>query len=595
MAAIRSRSLRIALSALAVTAALPAAAAAQRSSAVPPERGGIAAQLKGIWEPVNYGEDLELKSVFFVTPDVGWAAGRAGTIIKTVDGGARWTAQLGGDPKNAASDIKELQFVDQRHGFAVQTTGTGDHLLLRTVDGERWQASGTVPQYRGDYVFTSPTLGFASVDDGILRTQDAGRSWAKVMDCALKLNVGGLTRNVRCSVKRMHFPTAAVGYGLAASPETPGVFIARTADGGATWTIWNVLPDESASQGKVFFTGEQTGFICTYLGRLFSTADGGQSWQGVAGSNCGDTRGIRFADPETGWMAGTRKWAYTTDGGSRWSTRAMQFPAAVTEFSMPRRDRGYVVGEHGMVYRYRIVPVQYTAANAIDAPAVGVFTSPLDAQVQQLVADVRALAAPGGEGTPAAAGSPGGDGAAAGAAPALPMSGAPPSGTTRANGATSGARGANRLGQLQGLLDVIARSMPDFMARYRNLNLVFEATRTAAGMPSWIQTVKGGLTAFRSATDRNAAAAALAQVVSAADSLKQQTSVAFLQASFTGGPPSPLSPQPAAVTTTTASALPAASAGSAAATAPPSRTDSVKKKVTDAVKKKLGGILRFPP
>jgi hypothetical protein len=33
-------------------------------------------------------------------------------------------------------------------------------------------------------------------------------------------------------------------------------------------------------------------------------------------------------------------------------------------------DRGYAVGEHGMVYRYRIVPIDYTSKGMLAAPAL---------------------------------------------------------------------------------------------------------------------------------------------------------------------------------------------------------------------------------
>ena len=37
------------------------------------------------------------------------------------------------------------------------------------------------------------------------------------------------------------------------------------------------------------------------------------------------------------------------------------FSYGVEAFSLPTRDRGYVVGDHGMIYRYRIVPIDYKA------------------------------------------------------------------------------------------------------------------------------------------------------------------------------------------------------------------------------------------
>jgi photosystem II stability/assembly factor-like uncharacterized protein len=65
-------------------------------------------KMKAIWEPVNYGEDLQLTSVHFSTPDMGWVTGEAGTILYTNDAGNTWKAQLGGDPQ--ASDLPDRRF-----------------------------------------------------------------------------------------------------------------------------------------------------------------------------------------------------------------------------------------------------------------------------------------------------------------------------------------------------------------------------------------------------------------------------------------------------------------------------------------------------
>jgi hypothetical protein len=61
---------------------------------------------------------------------------------------------------------------------------------------------------------------------------------------------------------------------------------------------------------------------------------------------------------------------YTGNGGKSWLSREIAFPAMVTDSSLPARDRGYAVGEHGMVYRYRIVPMDYAAKGMIAAPAL---------------------------------------------------------------------------------------------------------------------------------------------------------------------------------------------------------------------------------
>lgn len=595
-------------------------AIAQRRPPKPVSAPVTSSRMKGIWESVSYNQDLELASVYFVTPRVGWVSGQGGTILKTVDAGAHWTPQLGGDPSSAAAPVRDLRFVDQRHGFAVQYNGGSDPALLRTVDGQSWRASGTVPQHRGDYLFTTPTVGFTSTHSEIRRTRDAGRSWQKVMDCATNLNVNGLSRNVACEIESFSFPTPQIGYAAGQGlGGIKGVFIARTGDGGNTWAIWHVLEEDAVRQGYIKFTDPNTGFLCTYGGKFFSTTDGGRTWDGVAGVDCSANHTANFADPETGWTLQTRRWNYTTDGGRTWGSREMSFPAGVNGYSLPRRDRGYVAGEHGMVYRYSVVPMNYTAPNSIDAPVVGAFTSPLDDQVEEFVSEVETFSAenggPSGGGNEGAGGSAsGGSASSSSGGDTNSSSGGSAAGGSSSDASASGAafdagsgssgasgkakRGSNRLGQLQALLDVIGSTMPDFLGRYRNLNLLFEGARTTAGLPSWLQTVKGGLAAFRSSTDKSSAAAALAQLVSAADSLKNQTRVAFMQSSFTPGPQDEASgfssgPAPTAVGVS-AAAPGGSSVDSAAAAAKSAVADSVANAAKDAAKKKLGGLLRNP-
>jgi photosystem II stability/assembly factor-like uncharacterized protein len=590
-------------------------AIAQRRPAKPVSAPLTNSRMKGIWESVSYNQDLELTSVYFVTPRVGWVSGQGGTILKTVDAGAHWTAQLGGDPAGAASTIRDLRFVDQRHGFAVQSTGTGDHSLLRTVDGQTWRASGTVPQHRGDYRFTTPTVGFTSTSNEIRRTRDAGRSWQKVMDCATSINVNGLSRNVLCGMESLSFPTPQIGYAAGGAPGgIKGVFLAKTTDGGNTWAIWRVLEEESVHQGYIVFTDANTGFLCTYGGKFFSTADGGRTWDGVAGVFCGGGHDARFADPQTGWTLESRRWNYTTDGGRTWGSRELTFPAGVNGFSLPRRDRGYAVGDHGMVYRYSIVPASYSAPNSMDAPVVGAFDSPLDDQVEEFVSEVEAFSTENGgpSGGPSGGmGASGSDGSASGSngSDTNSSGGGSASGGNASDASAGGAgldagagsaapgskgkRRGNRLGKLQALLDAIGSTMPDFLGRYRNLNLLFEGARTAAGMPSWLQTVKGGLAAFRSSTDKSSAAAALAQLVSAADSLKNQTRVAFMQSSFTSGS------DDAGSASSSTPATPSASASAPAAAVVVDSTksavaDSIANAAKEAAKKKLGGLLKNP-
>jgi hypothetical protein len=79
---------------------------------------------------------------------------------------------------------------------------------------------------------------------------------------------------------------------------------------------------------------------------------------------------MEFADKDVGWMIVYHTMTYTTNGGKSWTTRQINFPANVNAFSLVQRDRGYAVGDHGMIYKYRIVPVDYTVKGMLPAPSM---------------------------------------------------------------------------------------------------------------------------------------------------------------------------------------------------------------------------------
>jgi photosystem II stability/assembly factor-like uncharacterized protein len=331
---------------------------------------------KGIFEPVSYSEDLELFDASFITSDEGWIAGDKGTILHTSDAGKTWKAQLGGDPQGTEQALRDLRFVDSKHGWAATSNGLGTP-LLRTVDGQNWQQVGTIGDTMipyEDYLFTTSNTGVYVQRQTIRRTTDGGRTWKDVLrPCAAKIQVQGITQQVGCSLKSVHFPSSNVGYAVGTTNAGGTMILAKTTDGGVSWGIattpnsFTPDRDESAFRQYIFFLDENTGFVRFSDGKTIMTTDGGRSWT-PTGAAVVDI--MKFADPEVGWALSNGNFSFTTDGGRHWSSRRLQFPAVVRGFSLPRRNRAYVVGQHGMVFRYSMVPETYTAPNMIEAPAM---------------------------------------------------------------------------------------------------------------------------------------------------------------------------------------------------------------------------------
>ena len=491
--------------------------------------------VKGIWEPISYSEDLDLHDVYFVTVDVGWAAGEAGTIIQTKDGGDTWTAVLGGDPASTEDKVEKLRFIDEYHGWAVQ-----GRKLLRTTDGESWEEYGSTPLRMGDYAFLSPQSGVAAgglspqSTSQLFRTDDAGKTWTHVAKCEVKAMIDGVVRTSTCEVGRIHFPTPEVGYlvGKAACAGMgcggPPMF-GKTTDGGHSWRFTLGPGDpKRADLEDVFFLDEQRGFVQVKEAdarKLFVTTDGGETWRGVV-----STPGalMRFADPEVGWaldLDWIPKMAVTVDGGKRWTSRQLRFPTYVLGWSFPRRDRAYVAGQKGMIFRYRVVPVaEPLKSGAIAAPPMPAFTSSLDDEVGKIesvvselgtTVGVDAAAAETAESFTQSAGDESAPPPSTEELAALPLSDFTTDCCTKS------------VTKLNVLLGAVAQSLPSFLSRYKNMNLLVAGLRMYTDLPDKHGELRAAIRAFKEAKDKDSAQAALARITAATRALQSATKAAF--------------------------------------------------------------------
>jgi photosystem II stability/assembly factor-like uncharacterized protein len=524
------------------------------------------AKVKGIWEPANYPADVNFQSVFFVNDKIGWIGGSAagskgGMLLYTSDGGERWDVQLG-DAGSNEPPFTHIKFLDQTHGWAVQS----NQKLLRTSDGKNWEEAGSFPKFQPfhDYVFTSPQKGtlIAGYADNsrIFSTKDGGRSWSEDFQCGTTLQVQGLTKNVRCHLNALAFPSPQVGYVGGGGYNGGYSVIAKTEDGGATWRMIFASTDLESVVGMAF-TDETHGVIRLKDRKVFATDDGGKSWRGIPASLSGQ---IQFTDPAVGWSCAGRSCSLTTDGGQHWASRDVRLPANIESYSAPRRDRMFLVGAHGMIYRYRVVPASYTAQGIADAPLLPAYGSPLTTQlagIQSKVRDLQARIAKSG-----------GDAAAAATASA------PAQGTQDSLSATmQGCCGAQVV-SLQSDLTSFSQEVPAFAGGYRNLNLFFVGMNMAPDLITRATGIRDAFLKLKDAPSPEEAAAALQDLASRLDDTYVVVANGFANLSaspvqpVSAGVSNMLAPQGAAVAPNTAAA-PAAAPANAPATA----TDNVGK------------------
>jgi photosystem II stability/assembly factor-like uncharacterized protein len=131
--------------------------------------------------------------IFFLNPNVGWAAGYNGVIYHTTNGGQIWTQQRSElEPLEVYSPIQDdrllrfalygIHFLDEQNGMAAASTQVGDQgrVLGTTTSGAAWARKWIVADTSvRDVLMISPTDAFAVVGAGtyVYHTVNGGSSW----------------------------------------------------------------------------------------------------------------------------------------------------------------------------------------------------------------------------------------------------------------------------------------------------------------------------------------------------------------------------------------------------------------------------------
>jgi hypothetical protein len=273
------------------------------------------------------------------------------------------------------------------------------------------------------------------------------------------------------------------------------------------------------------FTDERNGIVYAVgevgLQKMYITSDGARTWKSVIASPASRPR-LYFADPEVGWSIGPDKLLYTTNGGKRWTAVAQRFPSYQIGVSFPRRDRAYVVGDHGMVLRYRVPATGEKAlAGAKPAPAMPPYVTPLETEAAEVLALLESV-------QPQESGSTdvnpqGGDVEET----AEEIDETATGDAEESSEVFAGSPIATpKLKKLDLLLTALGSTVPSFLDRFTNLNLLAARLRTASDLPGRLSELKAAIGALKKASDAAAADAALAQAFTAAQQLHTVASVA---------------------------------------------------------------------
>jgi photosystem II stability/assembly factor-like uncharacterized protein len=316
------------------------------------------------WE-LQYDGATALYAITMIDVTSGYAVGSGGLLLRTDSGGAEWSTQTSG----TVVDLRKIACADVGTCWisGYFTDGGSEIVLIRTTNGgSSWSSlsyAPTLPQFGGTAYSLSPVNGSTAwlvggkTEDGIInydyiaKTTD-GVTWTEQTNArtsAVSGNPAGL------------FGVAAIDANTAYAVGSGG-FIAKTVDGGTTWTQQTSgtslrLSDIECASTSVCYVS-----IRESADGGLKTTDGGSTWTslGVPGIGGGvESEDLSVVDANTVYLLdkfniSVRK---TSNGGVAWTTSgggvfgdALGGKIAY-DVAMPDDTTVYVAGFGGVVLK----------------------------------------------------------------------------------------------------------------------------------------------------------------------------------------------------------------------------------------------------
>jgi len=312
------------------------------------------------WKILQSPVDVTLRHLTFVDSLTGWAAGEAGTIIRTTDGGNSWDVQN----STVQTFITDVFFLNKNLGWAttIRDEFPFNSLILKTTNGgDNWSAEDfpdSTKLIRTIFFFDSLN-GFVG-GSYIGQTSDGGNSWINSeIDSSM---VSGFP------VYNFSFFNQQFGYAVGGRLDIAGV-IWRTTNSGLNWSAQGVGADEVFdififdSSNAITLSGDPEGFYPT---ANIKTTNAGLTWSNDTLSFFGLSFAIDFRTYNEGWSASGYKFLLTTNRGETWIEFETPDSTVVYDLQFTDARTGYAVGEKGVILK--LDPTLVGVENESDIP-----------------------------------------------------------------------------------------------------------------------------------------------------------------------------------------------------------------------------------
>jgi photosystem II stability/assembly factor-like uncharacterized protein len=313
------------------------------------------------WTDQPSGVTARLRGISAVSDRVAWASGSAGTVVRTLDGGATWQRLTVPDAEKL--DFRDVDAISDRVAYVLSIGNGESSRIYKTIDaGKSWvlQFTNTDPKAFFDAMaFTDADHGIAFSDsvDGalvILRTDNGGQAWTRVPAAGLPPALDNEGAFAASGTNVATFGRDHIWIGTSVSR------VLRSSDGGRSWTA-STTPLAAGPSADIFsiaFRDALHGIVvggdyrkeAEAIDNAAITSDGGKTWTLV--KRLSGFRSVVSYLPGTSTViaVGPQGADQSTDDGRTWTT--LPGSSGLHTFSFPKRGRiGWGAGEKGRIMR----------------------------------------------------------------------------------------------------------------------------------------------------------------------------------------------------------------------------------------------------
>jgi len=247
------------------------------------------------WQPQDSGISASFRGISAVDEKIAWVSGTNGSCLRTVDGGLSWQAAT--VPGADSLDFRDVHAVDENRAYLMSAGPGKRSRIYKTIDGgQNWQLQflNTIAEgFLDGIAFWDEKTGLAYGDPlerhlFILKTTNGGATWHRIAN-----------QNIP-PVMEGEYSFAASGTGIAVHGKNAWIStggaaarVFRSTNRGETWTVASTpfVNGESAGIFSLAFGEAQNGIAIggdyrkpdAGENNLARTTDGGQTWTLVKG------------------------------------------------------------------------------------------------------------------------------------------------------------------------------------------------------------------------------------------------------------------------------------------------------------------------